>query len=123
MKSTPYHRSKWQTDQYQTKIIVYNALNGTQIWESTPFSYTTALPPVYPVFNAYPADLIGTAENEWLINYSVKNPSNGAETGRVMVYRKDAGDVGFTQLLWETSYADGTVKPLTPTTIWREMAS
>jgi hypothetical protein len=96
-------------DQYETKIIVYNALNGTQIWESMPFSYTTALPPVYPIFSAYPADLIGTAENDWLINYSVTNPSNGAETGRVMVYRKDAGDVGFTQLQWEMSYAGGTV--------------
>jgi hypothetical protein len=97
------------TDQYETKIIVYNALNGAQIWESTPFSYTTDLPPVYPIFNAYPADLIGTADYEWLINYSVQNPSTDAETGKVMVYRKDAGNVGFTQLLWEMSYADGMV--------------
>jgi|GEM_PF-3617412 len=97
------------SNQYQVKIIIYNALNGTQLWESSVFSITSSLPPIYPLFSAFPADLIGTSDYEWVINFNETNPSTEEETGKVKVYSKDAGGVGFTQLLWEQSYSGGMV--------------
>ena len=92
-------------NQYQGKITVYNALTGAQIWESSPFSITTpfVMPPF--TFYGYPIDLIGTSDNEWVILINEEDPATEEKTARVMVYQKEAGGVGFSQLLWEESYS------------------
>ena len=97
--------SKVATNQYQGKITVYNALTGAPIWESSPFSITT--PFVMPPFtlNGYPADLIGTSDYEWVILVNEGDPTTEQDTAKIMVYQKDAGGVGFSQLLWEESYS------------------
>jgi len=97
------------TNQYEGKIIIYDALTGTQTWESEAFSITSSMLPMPPVFFGSPMNLIGTNDYEWMINLNEKDPDTSEETGKVMVYKKEPGSVGFSQLLWEQTYSGGFV--------------
>jgi hypothetical protein len=98
---------------YQGTIYVYNAQTGAQLWQSPAFSITSKTGAMLPIsFSGSVIDVIGTDTPEWVVFTNSTDPDTGQTTGKLMVYKKSATGVGFSDLLFEQTYTGGSVSML-----------
>lgn len=97
---------------YGGTFYVYNGETGAQLWQSSAFAITAKTKAMIPL-NFYGAvvDVIGSDDPEWVVFTNSVDPVSGDTTGRITVYQKAGGGVGFAESdkLWEQTYANGTV--------------
>jgi hypothetical protein len=96
-------------NQILARITVCDLLSRDPLWQSLPFYITSSsslMPSFMPffTFHGFLHDLTGTDDLEWVFSINETDPLTEETTGKVMVYKKNQNDVGFSQVLWEQTY-------------------
>jgi hypothetical protein len=100
-------------NQLLARITVYDLVSRDPLWQSLPFYLTSSSGPLpFLTFSGFLYDLTGTDDLEWVFFINETDPLTEETTGKVMVYRKNQNDVGFSQLLWEQTYPGFSVRAI-----------
>lgn len=96
---------------YEGTFYVYNGQTGAQVWQSSAIAITAQTAALPFNFSGAVIDVIGSDDPEWVVVNNSVDPATDETTGKITVYQKAAGGVGFSESdkLWEQTYAKGSV--------------